>query len=383
MSLQLDEHREYLSDRVRIGAFRRAIRETVRPGDVVVDLGAGTGILGMLACQAGAERVYSIDAGGMAQLARAVVESNRMDGRISVIKGLSTRVSLPELADVVVADQIGRFGFDAGVFEYFSDANARLLKPGARAIPSKIDLWVALVEHPVMWKRIDFWSHSPGGFEFGAARSIAGNTGYPIRLQPRDLLGEPFSAASLDTLRQGSRPISFSGELIVSRAGTLHGIGGWFSAILAPNVEMTNSPLVRQRINRRNVFFPISRPVAVLADDRVKISFAILPKDLMVKWSVEIHASSRHGVVKPIDRFSHSTFAGMLLSEEDMARTHPEFVPVISKWGKARQTILELCDGHRTLKEIELGVLRHHPDLFSSQAEAATFSAEVVTRYAL
>ena len=61
MSLIVDEHREYLSDLNRLDAYRRAIEERVRPGFVVVDLGAGSGIMGLLACRAGARRVYAID----------------------------------------------------------------------------------------------------------------------------------------------------------------------------------------------------------------------------------------------------------------------------------------------------------------------------------
>ena len=57
MSLILDEHRHYLSDTVKISAFRRAVAEVVRPGAVVCDLASGTSILGLFACEAGAARV--------------------------------------------------------------------------------------------------------------------------------------------------------------------------------------------------------------------------------------------------------------------------------------------------------------------------------------
>lgn len=382
MSLIVDEHLEYLSDAARLRAFRRALRKNVRAGDVVLDIGAGTAVLGMLACEAGAAKVYSIEEGGIAQLAREIVRANGLADRQTVIKGLSTRVSLPEPADLVVADQIGRFGFEAGMFEYFADAKRRLLKPAARAVPSSISLVVALVEHPALWRRVSFWSRRPADLAFGPARSIAENTGYPTSLQPAQLLGKPATGVTLDTLAQGDRPIRFVAQLRAMRAGMLHGIGGWFRAQLAPGVELTNSPLARERIKRRNVVFPIARPVKIAKGDRVRASFTILPKDVIVSWTVEIRRQSgRGGTAEPL-RFAHSTLKGMLLAQEDLARTRPEFVPVMSPWGKARQTVLELCDGRRSLREIEEGVRRAHPELFPRQAEAAAFAAEVVTRYA-
>ena len=69
MSLLIDAHRQFLEDAVRLDAFSRAIAEVVRPGHVVVDLGSGTGVLGLLACRAGASRVYSVDQTGMAAFA--------------------------------------------------------------------------------------------------------------------------------------------------------------------------------------------------------------------------------------------------------------------------------------------------------------------------
>jgi SAM-dependent methyltransferase len=383
LSLIVDEHRQYLEDRVRVSAFRQAISEAVKPGDVVLDLGCGTGILGLLACQAGARRVYSIDETSMVQLARDVARANQFEERITVLRGVSTRIDLPEPADIVIADQVGHFGFEAGVLEYFADARRRLLKASGRAVPARINLWVALVEHGAQWKKIDFWSHRPAGFGFEPARAIAENTGYPIHLQRRHLLSDPVDAASLDTLAHGEQPIAFSEAIGVTRAGTLHGIGGWFSAQLSPNVEMTNSPLAKRRIKRRNVFFPIARPVAVARGDRVKVSFSILPQDMIVTWKVEVHsASGRKRSANPVARFTHSTLKGMLISQEDLAHTNPQSIPVMSLWGKARQTVLELCDGKRTLKQIEDGVLLRHPDLFPTRAEAAVFAAEVITRYA-
>src|SRR5687768_2705158 len=137
MSLVVDAHREYLSDPIRVQAYERAIAATVRRGDVVVDLGAGTGILGLLACRAGASRVYAIEADGMIEVARALARANGFADRIMFLMQHSSEVTLPEQVDVVAGDLIGRMGFEAGVFEAYAHAR-RWLKPGARVIPSEI-----------------------------------------------------------------------------------------------------------------------------------------------------------------------------------------------------------------------------------------------------
>jgi hypothetical protein len=72
----------------------------------------------------------------------------------------------------------------------------------------------------------------------------------------------------------------------------------------------------------------------------------------------------------------------MLIPAEDLARTRPEFKPKLIPRGEARRTVVNLCDGVRTLAEIEQEVFRLHPNLFRTRDEAAAFVAEVVTRYA-
>ena len=75
MSIELDAHRRFVADRPRLDALARAINAVVRPGDVVIDLASGTGILGLLACRAGAARVYSIEGSAIVGLARAVADA--------------------------------------------------------------------------------------------------------------------------------------------------------------------------------------------------------------------------------------------------------------------------------------------------------------------
>ena len=379
MSLVVDEHRHYLEDQIRLTAFRRAIQESVVPDSVVVDLGSGTGILGLLACQAGAKRVYSIEESSLIELAREIGQANGFGDRIHFLKGLSTRINLPEQADVILADQIGHFGFEAGLFDYFSDARRRFLKPGGITIPHHLTFCVAPVEHHFLWEQIEFWNQPSVGMKFHPARTLAANTGYPVKLKPEQLLGPSEEPLTVDPSISGSQPLHIHCTLPINRTGTLHGLGCWFVARLSPSVTMSNSPLADERIDRRNVFFPLDQPVSVTAGDSVRVTMHILPVQIAVSWTVEVQKKDATGQ-DPL-RYTHSTLNGMLISREDLRRTHPTFVPTLTPWGTARLTVLTLCDGKRPLAEIEQELLHRHANLFPSLSHAATFVAEVVSGY--
>lgn len=371
MSLELDEHREYLADAPRVDAFARAIAAVVEPGDVVVDLGCGTGVLGLLACRAGAARVYAIDAGPMAEIADAIAAANGYADRVIVVRGHSSDVTLPERADVVISDEMGRFGFDGGILEYFADARRRFLKPGGRFLPCQLSLWVAPIEHPDVSADAAFWSTRPSGFDMSPAQTIAWNSGYPRRVEAADLLAPGARVATLE-LGADHPCFSFSVVFTAQRSGVMHGVAGWFTADMADAIGMTNAPGDLSRIKRRNAIFPIERPVEVKSGDSVRVQMQIRPADLMVKWIVA------HGH----NRFEHATFKGMLLSPDLLRRTRPQFVPHLTERGRARKLVLDLANGRASIADIERSLFDAYPQLFADPADAGRFVAEVVTRYA-
>ena len=377
MSLLLDEHRELLADPPRLQAYEAALAEIIEPDHIVLDLGAGTGILGLLACRAGARRVYSVDNGGILQIARAICRANALADRVVHIKASSTRAELPEKVDVVVADQIGRFGFDAGIITDFNDGRARLMKPGGVTIPARVDLIVAPVCAPEMRRRIDFWKSPVIGFDVSAALPTALNTGYPVKFRPDQMLGSPAAIATLDFAGTVSESVTGVAALVAERDGTLDGIGGWFEAHLSERVAMTNSPLSAQSIGRRNVFFPIESPLDVCAGDRIRVEMHIVASEHLVRWHVAVTGADG----RPKAASTHSTWQGMLLWREDLERTRPDRVARLTPWGIARRTVLELCDGRNTAATIEQALHARHPELFASRDEAARFVAEVVVPY--
>jgi len=373
MSVQLDEHRQLLADRKRVGALSRTIAAIVTPGDVVLDVASGTGILGLLACRAGAARVYCIEQSGIIELARELARANGFADRMHFVMAHSSWAEVPETVDAIVCDQIGHFGFEAGIVEMIADVRSRFLKPGGRIMPATITLHVAPIELPTLRNDLKFWTTPVDGLDLSPAATVAVNSGHPLLLSPETLLGANAPACRIDLETVVDEPMHFTASLIVDRRGTLDGIGGWFVADLGAGVTMTNAPGDPDRIDRRNVVFPIDPPVDVRPGDNVEVSMRIRPSDLLVHWVVTV----RNGEL----RSSHSTLRGMLLTREELRRTSPHFVPSLTPRGDARRTVLALCDGGHTLDCIEREVFGRHRSLFRDYDEAQVFVAEVVTRY--
>ncbi len=102
-----------LRDVRRTLAFRAAIEGAVKPGDVVLDAGAGSGILSLFAAVAGAGKVYSVEGDpDLADRLRATVARNGFERVVEVIRGDVRSVSLPGRVDVVVAELIDTWLLD-------------------------------------------------------------------------------------------------------------------------------------------------------------------------------------------------------------------------------------------------------------------------------
>ena len=87
MYAEFEVHRTMIRDRVRTEAFRRAIDSVVRPGDIVLDVGAGSGILSVFAARAGAARVYAVERTTVAVLAQELAAANGVAEIVQVIHG--------------------------------------------------------------------------------------------------------------------------------------------------------------------------------------------------------------------------------------------------------------------------------------------------------
>src|SRR5262245_33427852 len=100
----LSAYGEMMVDEVRMQAYHQALAAVCHPGAVVMDLGAGAGVITLLACRLGASRVYAVDDSDAILLAADIARANGLTDRITFIHAPSTSISLPEPVDVIISD---------------------------------------------------------------------------------------------------------------------------------------------------------------------------------------------------------------------------------------------------------------------------------------
>ncbi|CAL9221540.1 unnamed protein product [Arabidopsis halleri] len=158
-------HEEMIKDRARTETYREAImqHQSLIQGKVVVDVGCGTGILSIFCAQAGAKRVYAVDASDIAVQAKEVVNANSLSDKVIVLHGRVEDVEIDEEVDVIISEWMGYMLLYESMLGSVITARDRWLKPGGLILPSHATLYMAPVSHPDRYSHsIDFWRNVYG-----------------------------------------------------------------------------------------------------------------------------------------------------------------------------------------------------------------------------
>ena len=276
----LQTHLEMLADKQRVDLFRQAIMETVTRGDVVVDIGTGTGILAFFAVQAGARMVYALECGPIIDVARKTARENGLEDHIRFIAENSMNADLPEPADVIVTETIGCFAFDEGITGIIADARRRFLKSGGRILPRRLNLWAVPVQfggrHP--WGLLESGFY---GFRHQHIQELAANTVFSLNwsdLEDICLLSRPelMLAIDLHRCKPLSYPMHLSAECNLSDDGRFHGM------LVYPEIELTQDLSIRLQegdqfrpTHWKFTFFPNRSPLKVSDSDILSIKLTV------------------------------------------------------------------------------------------------------------
>jgi len=386
MTYQLVEYGQMIADRVRMDPYAYALKAAIRPDSIVLDIGAATGIHALLACKFGARHVYAIESNVAIHLAREVAQANGYGDRITFIHDLSTRVTLPERADVIVSDLRGVLPLFGEHIATVVDARKRHLAPGGTLIPKRDKLWVALVEAGRTYKDlVKPWDY-PYGLAMEEARQIALNSwaeGDTDGFRPGNLLMAPHNWSVLEYESIVDPNVAgLNSSHKATRSGTAHGLLIWFDAELFEEIGFSNGPQESRpaEVYGRG-FFPLLAPVAIDEGDSIKLTIEaeLVDGEYIWRWSTRIQAREDASVIKA--DFKQSTANDSVLSPERLAGQAKNSRPVLGDAGQIDLFIMGKMDGRATVAQIAREMFSLFPDRFKDQGEALIHVYEVAQQY--
>lgn len=276
---ELSLQRFMVSDMPRTGAFAAAIKECVKGGEIVVDLGAGTGLLALLAKKAGAAKVYAVDRSNIVEAARETVARNGFSDTVEIIQSNAAGLQLEEPVDILVSEWLGHFAFAESMLDDVIECRDRNLKEGGVMLPSGIELFLAPVDSSILY--IDegpgFWREPIHGIDFSHLESMELEQAVAIKttVPSGDILAPGVSLLSLDLAKAGKEDRYCSGslEFMAVRTGKIDGFAGWFVAQLSPSVCLSTSP-DHPSTHWEQTFYPFPAR-RIEKGERIKVDFVL------------------------------------------------------------------------------------------------------------
>lgn len=356
----VDYHARMLGDRARVEAFERAIAATVRPGAVVADLGCGTGILSLLCCRAGARRVYAIEVGPIGRWTEQIIAANGFSDRVEVLRGVSTELSLPEKADVIVSETIGCAAFDEGIIGYVTDARRRFLAPGGVIVPRRLALWVAPVSDTGLHHSIvGCWRDRVRGADVSPMHAIATRQLHLESLVPEQLCAPPLTMISVDLATTDELFVAGRAEFSLRCEGPITGFAIGFDAELGEGIGLSNRP-PSAAPHWSQGYLALEDPLPARIGERVEVEIGTRDGQTW-RW--------RGRVGEQV--FDLDTLAGRSPSREDLQGD--ERRPALGPRGRTAAATLALIDGERTVAEIARSLWQSPAPPLPSEAATRAF----------
>ncbi len=243
--MRIEYHRTLIADKARNDAFYAALKSVIVPGQsIVADIGAGTGLLGLMASKLGAKTVYMFETAEVAGVADKIVKANRAKN-CHLIPCHSTEFDDRLQADVIVSETLGNYALEENIIDTLNDARRRFLKPKGVLIPSAITQHVAPVIAPRIDMELRTWSRVGYGLDLAIAESMSFNNVYVRTLAPAELLDGGKSAVIWDTvdLTRDSKSAR-KGEVSwkITKPQTIYGLAYWWNATLTKGQTLLTSP---------------------------------------------------------------------------------------------------------------------------------------------
>jgi|SRR5579875_310229 protein arginine N-methyltransferase 1 len=364
----------------RTSSYARALEARIAPGSVILDIGAGFGILSLIACRAGAAKVYAVEPNDVIELGREAARDNGFSDRIDFIQAMTTAIELPEKVDGIVADLHGATPLFQKCIISILDARDRFLKPHGWIIPSREILWAAPVFSPRLYDDFAGSWNSQGQFDFTCVRAKTVHTVRATRFKADALIAPPQAWAVLEYKTLSAPGVDGALSWTIEHDITAHGLGTWFDCETAPGIGFSNSPAAGDRHIYRQIFLPWPDAIELRCGDRVEVRLRadFVETDYVWSWETRI---AGHGASRPRAEFRQSTFFGAPLSRERLRKRATGFIPHPNEDSRIDYTVLQLMQRHLTLKDIARVLAAEFPARFPNWTAALGRAADLAEKY--
>lgn len=358
-------------DRVRNDAYAAALARVVTPDSVVLDLGAGTGVMGLMAARLGARHVYLVEPSDVLCVAEEIVAVNGLQDRVTCLRGRLEDVVVPEKVDVIVSVMTGNFLLTEDLLPVLFHARDTLLKPGGHLVPDAAVMRAVPVSaastHDL---HIAGWSVAQHGVDLGSGRAYAANTVHYGQTLQRDAayLAEPRTLLSLDFLTATYDPLHCRVDFEAVTRAECHGLAGWFDMRLGDTWLSTS--LASPQTHWSVAYLPVDPPMLFEQGDHVSLELDRLPEGDW-NWRVKAPRESRR----------QSTMLGAPISPEKLLKARQTYVPPVTEPLAVAAFVLADVDGVRDVTTIAHRLQQAFPSRFATVQDALAFVQRVLVSF--
>ncbi|XP_077375539.1 protein arginine N-methyltransferase 3 isoform X2 [Festucalex cinctus] len=292
-------HEEMLKDKVRTESYRDFIYSNpeVFRDKVVLDVGCGTCILSMFAARAGAKQVIAVDQSEIIYQAMDIVRANKLEDKITLLKGRIEDISLPvEKVDVIISEWMGYFLLFESMLDSVLVARDLYLDDGGSVYPDLCNISLAAVGDAQKHQEcIAFWD-DVYGFNMSCMKKVVVPEAVVQVLNADTLISEPTVIRTIDCNKVCLSELEFASDFCLKMTKTTDctALVGYFDVFFDKgccNKVMFSTGPQFTKTHWKQTIFQLERPFTVQAGEELRGKITLRknkkdPRSLLVTFEL-------------------------------------------------------------------------------------------------
>ncbi|XP_042392494.1 probable protein arginine N-methyltransferase 1 [Zingiber officinale] len=277
-------HEEMLKDVVRTKTYQNVIYQNtfLFKNKVVLDVGAGTGILSLFCAKAGAKHVYAVECSQMADMAKEIVRTNGYSDVITVLKGKVEEIELPVAhVDVIISEWMGYFLLFENMLNTVLYARDKWLINDGVILPDKALLFLTAIEDAEYKEdKIEFWNNVYG-FDMSCIRKQAMAEPLVDTFDPKQIVTSDVLVKTMDISEMASGDVSFTApfKLIAQRDDYIHAFVAYFNVLFTQchkEISFSTGPRSKATHWKQTVLY-LDEVLTICEDEVIEGSITVEP----------------------------------------------------------------------------------------------------------